>query len=101
MTKQDLILIDTICSKYEIDVDFMQSLDDIGLINILTIEQSNFIPIDRINDLEKIIRLNNDLQINLEGIDIIFNLLDKVDKLENELATINKRLKLYEDDFEY
>ncbi len=101
MTKQDLILIDTICSKYEIDVDFMQSLDDIGLINILTIEQSNFIPIDRINDLEKIIRLNNDLQINLEGIDIIFNLLDKVDKLENELATINKRLKLYEDDIEY
>ncbi len=101
MTKQDLILIDTICSKYEIDVDFMQSLDDIGLINILTIEQSHFISVDRINDLEKIIRLNNDLQINLEGIDIIFNLLDKVDKLENELATINKRLKLYEDDIEY
>jgi hypothetical protein len=36
------------------------------------------------------------LEINIEGIDIAFNLLKKIDELENEIISIKNRLKIYE-----
>jgi hypothetical protein len=44
------------------------------------------------------IRLHHELEINLEGIDTIFNLLRKIDGLKNELANTKNRLKFYEGD---
>ncbi|MDO9136514.1 MAG: chaperone modulator CbpM [Lutibacter sp.] len=42
------------------------------------------------------IRMHLDLNINIEGIDIAFNLLQKIDELENELISIKNRLRIYE-----
>jgi hypothetical protein len=67
-----------------------------GLIQIEIIEQNQFIHQDQIRDLEKIIRLHNELNVNLEGIDIVFNLLEKERELRNELNTLKNKLRLYE-----
>jgi hypothetical protein len=37
-----------------------------------------------------------ELNINIERIDIAFNLLQKIDELENELISIKNRLRIYE-----
>lgn len=98
MTDQDLIPTQTICSLYSIEVPFVDTLNNMGLIRILKIENNQFIHQDQINDLEKIIRLYNDLNVNLEGIDIVFNLLNKERKLKRELITLKNRLRLYENE---
>ena len=49
-------------------------------------------------DLEKIVRLHNELNVNLEGIDVVFNLLEKERKLRKELNAVKNRLRLYEND---
>jgi hypothetical protein len=77
-------------------MSFFSSLNEIGLIQITNIEESNYIHQDKINDIEKIIRIHRDLEINIEGIDIAFNLLQKIDELENELNTLKNRLRIYE-----
>lgn len=98
MAQQDLILIETLCTHYEVEVSFFDALDSVGLIEIETIEQERFIHKDRIGDLERMIRIHHELNINMEGIDAVFNILKRVDELQNELTAIKNRLNLYEND---
>jgi len=96
MSKENFIPLQKLCELYKVEMTFFSSLNEIGLIQITTIEESNYIHLDKINDLEKMIRMHRDLEINIEGIDIAFNLLQKIDELENELISIKNRLKIYE-----
>ncbi len=98
MKTQQFILIKTLCSQYNIDISFVDSLNKIGLIEIEIINQNQFIHQDQISDLEKMIRLHHELNVNIEGIDIVFNLLEKERALRNELNALKNRLRLYEND---
>ena len=96
MSDQNLILIDTLCPHYEIEISFFEDIISHGLITIITIENKRFINKDDIGDLEKIVRLSNELNINIEGIDVILNLLQKEKELQEELIYLRNRLSLYE-----
>jgi hypothetical protein len=98
MNNQYLIPAQTICSHYDIEISFVDELNRMGLITIEIIEQNHFIHQDQITDLEKIIRLYNELNLNLEGIDVVFNLLKKERELKAEINALRNRLRLYEAD---
>ncbi len=98
MNEKRLVSIQTLCSHYNIEISFVDALNQMGLIHIEIIEQNHYVHQDQISDLEKIIRLHNELNMNLEGIDVVFNLLEKERKLRNELNVLRNRLKLYEND---
>jgi hypothetical protein len=98
MIKKHLISTQTICSHYNIEISFVDALYKMGLIQIEIIEQNQYIHQDQIGNLEKIIRLHNELNVNLEGIDVVFNLLEKERELRNELIALKNRLRLYEND---
>jgi hypothetical protein len=95
-TETHYISITTLCSQYEIELSFVNSLNQMGLIQIEVVEKDQCIHRDRISDLEKIIRLHYDLNVNLEGIDVVFNLLEKERALRDELTTLRNRLRIYE-----
>jgi hypothetical protein len=96
MSKENFIPIHKLCKLYQVEMSFFSNLNEIGLIQITTIEQSHYVHQDKINDIEKIIRIHRDLDLNIEGIDIVFNLLQKIDDLENEMITMKNRLRFYE-----
>lgn len=96
MSLDNLISINTLSTQYNIEISFFSNLNEFDLIEIITIEQVQYIQVDKINDLEKIIRIHNELGINMEGIDVVFNMLTKINELENELISIKNRLGLYE-----
>ncbi|MEN2283480.1 chaperone modulator CbpM [Algoriphagus sp. SE2] len=98
MIEAHFISTKTICTHYEIEISFVNELSKMGLIQIEEIEQDQFIHQDQISDLEKIIRLHHDLDLNLEAIDVIFNLLEKERELRKEVSILKNRLKLYESD---
>jgi hypothetical protein len=98
MASQDLILIETLCFHYKIEISFIKDLENIGLIKIETFENNKFIHQDKINDLEKMIRLHHELNVNIEGIDIVFNLLQKEVQLKEKVNALKSRLRLYEND---
>lgn len=99
MATQQLILIETLCTHYQIEHSFIDALETMGLIEIKIIEQSKFIQQDCINDLEKMIRIHQELNVNIEGIDVVFNLLSKLETLQNELKTVKNRLNIYESEW--
>ena len=98
MNEKHLISAQTLCSHYNIEISFVDSLNKIGLIQVEIIEQNQYIHQDQISDLEKIIRLHYELNVNLEGIDVVFNLLEKERNLRDELNALRNRLRLYENE---
>jgi hypothetical protein len=98
MNEKPLISTQTLCYNYNIEISFVTALNTMGLIQIEIIEEKQFIHQDQISDLEKIIRLHNELNVNLEGIDVVFNLLEKERALRDELNALKNRLRLYEND---
>lgn len=97
MSAGRLILIDQLCSHYEVEESFFSHLQEFGFIEIQILEGSYFIQEDKIEHVEKIMRMRHDLNINLEGIDTILHLLEKINSLQAELTTTRNRLRLYED----
>ncbi|WP_339815976.1 chaperone modulator CbpM [uncultured Imperialibacter sp.] len=91
------IPIETLCEHYKVETTFFISLGEIGLIEIETIEQAQYVHEDQMNAVEKMIRMHHELDVNIEGIDVVFNLLNKIEALQTELNQVRSRLRLYED----
>lgn len=96
MIEHNLISIPVLCKHYEIDLLYFDELFKMGLINIEIIEETQYVAEDQIGHLEKIIRLQSDLNLSLDGIDIVFNLLDKERRLQDEINVLKNKLSLYE-----
>src|SRR6187431_1415686 len=96
MKTDNLILLKTVSSHYEVELSFFNHLQDLGLIEIQIIEQSPYIHSDQMHNLERIIRMHNELDVNFEGIDVILNLLQKIEYLQKDLIASQNRLRLYE-----
>lgn len=98
METQKYIPVVHLCDLYQIEISFFKDLNDIGLIEMVSTENSAYVHEDKLYQVERIIRIHRELNINIEGIDVVMNLLEKVDKLQNEVYSIQSRLRLYEDD---
>ena len=96
MNMENLIPIPILCAHYEVEMSFFTNLNEMGLLEIKTIETSQYIDSDAVHEIEKMVRMHQELDVNIEGIDIVFNLLQKIDVLQNELTALKNRLRLYE-----
>jgi hypothetical protein len=96
MIEENLVPISTLCVHYEVEMSFFSELNEYGLIEIDKQEQTECIRVERIPEIEKMIRIHRDLRVNMEGIDVVWNLLQKMDELQNELTAMRSRLRLYE-----
>ena len=99
MELKDFIPIVQLCEHYSVEISFFNELHEEGLISITTLEQTSYLHQDKISDVEKMIRIHQELNINTEGFDAVFNLLQKIDSLQNELNKLHNRLRLYENDY--
>ena len=96
METQELIVIDVFCKEYQIEMNFIQVLEEFGLIQTIAHQQQKYIAKNQLVFIEKIIRLHNDLNINKEGIEVILNLQEKENQLLSEINYLRKRLEIYE-----
>jgi phage terminase small subunit len=96
MKKETLIPLDQLCSNYSVEMSFFSNLNETGLIEIRKIDQMEYIHQESLDHIEKIIRIYHELELNPEGIDVVFNLLQKIEDLQEELRSVKNRLRLYE-----
>ncbi|MDZ4205450.1 MAG: chaperone modulator CbpM [Bacteroidales bacterium] len=96
MQRKRLIAVDEFCAKHDIEVSFVRSLQQIGLIEIITVEATGFIDADQLQQLEKNVRFHYELDINLAGIETITHLLQRINKMQDEIASLRNKLRLYE-----
>ncbi len=96
METQELIIVEVFCKEYQIELTLIEDLEDFGLIETIVHQDDKYVNKNQLADIEKIIRLHNELNINKEGIEIILDLLNKVNHINNEVKQLKDRLNLYE-----
>jgi hypothetical protein len=96
METENLIPVHQVITHHKVEVSFLDSLYEIGLIEITTVEETRYVFKDQLGELERMIRLHYELDINLEGIEAITHLLQRVNSLQEELNAAKNRLRVYE-----
>ena len=96
MQTEYLISVDEFCASNNIEISFISSLQQTGLIEITTIKETGFIDTNQLQQLEKYIHLYYELDINLEGIETIMHLLQRINSLQDEINSLRNRLRFYE-----
>jgi hypothetical protein len=96
MYMENLIATNDFCTNHHIEISFINSLQETGLIEITTILDKDYLHVSQLTQLEKFVRLHYDLEINPEGIDSISHLLEQIIDMQNELIALKNRLRFYE-----
>jgi hypothetical protein len=97
MTKQDnYITITEFCNSHSITTQFIIQLHEFGLLEIIKKRKIYYLSHEELSKAEKIVRLYKDLDINLEGIEVINQLLHRIESLQGEIISLKNRLRLYE-----
>ena len=94
MNIKNLIPANEFCVHYNIGISFISLLHENGLIKMITIEETSYIHKNQLPDLERIIRFHSELDINIEGIETITHLLNRINELQNEITNLKTRLNL-------
>ena len=97
METAQLVPLNTFCLHHQVDLTFINSLQRFGLIETITVEDISFIPEEKITELEKLVRLYHELDINLEGLDVITHLLNRMKTMQDEIILLRNRLARYEE----
>ena len=91
MEQGNLIPAKDLCIYHNIEYSFVHDLEDSGLINVTSVKQEVFIPEEEIQKFEKFIRLHYDLDINVEGLETINYLLEKMERLQREIVQLRNK----------
>jgi hypothetical protein len=96
MQNENLIPAEVCCAHYNIKLSFIQLLNQYGFIHMVSIEQEHFIDLNELQKLEKFIRMHYELDINMEGIEAINFLLERVKNMQDEITYLKSKLNVYE-----
>jgi len=91
----NLIAATDICTYHGIEYTFIDSLREAGLVKFKIVKRNTYVPETELQKLEKLVSLY-ELDINVAGIEAISHLLDRVEKLQEDMRYLKNRLSLYE-----
>lgn len=91
----ELIIVSEYCHKCHIDSSFIDLLEEIGLIEIQLEGGEHYLLLSQLPEVERYSRMYYDLSINLEGIDAIHHLLERMELMRREMNRLRSRLLVY------
>lgn len=92
MKQEDLISVGEFCRHYSVEMGFIHALHRAELIEVVVIRDELYVHPDQLAHLERMARFHYDLNINLEGIEVINRLLQRIDQMHQEIVTLRNRL---------
>lgn len=69
---------------YNIEMSFLESLEDSGLLHIQIENEVKYVSYSDLPALERFTNWHYDLDVNMPGIEIISNLLQKIETMQQE-----------------
>lgn len=96
MQTENLIAIEEFCAIHNIEISFIRSLQQTGLIEITIVKETGFINACQLPQLEQFIRFYYELDINIEGIETIIHMLQRISTMQDEITALKNRLRIYE-----
>lgn len=96
METTEMILATEFCMHHQIEMSFIYSLKNSGLLVTVIIEEQLYIPVNELKSLESMLLFYNTLDINMEGIETVTYLLQKINNLQQQILELNNKLSVYE-----
>lgn len=96
MESINMIPVSEFCIYHNIELSFIYSLNESGLIDITSIEEKIYVPVSQLKHLEQLIRLNQEMDINIEGIEAITHLLQRIKDMQQNIVQLTNKLSFYE-----
>ena len=97
MKTENLIKANDFCVYHNVEFTFINSLQQAGLVDVKEVDQTIFIPESQLKKLQKIISLY-ELDINIEGIEAITHMLDRIEQMQENMRALRNKLKFYEEE---
>ncbi|MDM1555677.1 chaperone modulator CbpM [Chryseobacterium indologenes] len=85
---------------YNIEITFFDELVDYGLLNIQIENEVHYLMYEDLPDLEKFANWHYDLEINLPGLEVIHNMLKKLETLKRRNRELMNKLSAINDQYE-
>jgi len=98
MTTEQLIAVEVFATHQGVEAAFVHDLHERGLIHITVVREQHYLEPEQLSRVEQLARMHYDLDINLEGLEAISHLLDRMDAAQRDLRALRDRLRLYEVD---
>lgn len=98
MQTNEMIPAEEFCIHHNIETSFIYSLKEAGLIEVSTVNNKTYVPVNQLHNLEKLVRFYYELDINLEGIETIAYLLQRMNEMQQKIVQLSNRLSLYENE---
>ena len=95
MAAQKLIAVKEFCAFHHISTELVHELYRNEVIDLVMIKRTGYIEEKNLSHFEKAVRLYNDLQVNIEGIQTILHLLSHIEKKEAEITSLRNQLDFY------
>ena len=92
MRQENYISIKTFCEHHGVQESFVLSMQEFELLRVDHVEEEAFIPMEELPILEKMVRLHRELDINPEGIQAVYHLLEQVQNLQQEVVALRRKL---------
>ena len=96
MSNEELIPATDFCAHHCIDVSFLQSLQEYGLVELTTVKETAYLHPEQLETVEKFVRLHYDLALNFESLDVIHHILERMEAVQAEVNTLRNRLRFLE-----
>ncbi|CAM4059851.1 chaperone modulator CbpM [Flavobacterium antarcticum] len=96
MENTELIIVEVFCAEYRVEPALIEELNEFGLIDFVQTNGQNYIHSDHLRQIEKIIQFHNELNINKEGIEVILDLLERINTANQHAKYLQDKLRLYE-----
>jgi chaperone modulatory protein CbpM len=96
METEQLILVETFCMSHNVELSFISSLEEYGLVEITKKEDHAYIPESTLKDMEQLVRLHHDLDINVESMEAIKYLLEQLQQKDAEINRLRNQVRFYE-----
>ena len=98
MEAENMIPVSEFCIYHNIELSFIYSLRESGLIDITSVEEKIFVPVSQLKHLEQLMRLKQEMDINIEGIETIAHLLQRIKDLQQHIVQLNNKLAFYQNE---
>ena len=96
MANEGMVAAKEFCISHNVEITFLHTLCQSGLLEITTIDEIVFINLDWLPELEKLVRLHYEMDINPEGIETVCHLLQRMNEMQEEMRVLKNRLSVYE-----
>lgn len=96
MEEQEWIPATIFCESHQIDGAFIEDLAQYGLVELRVEENKQLLPFSSLPQLEKMLRLHFDLGINYEGLDTVMHMLERMERMQMELARLRNKAEAFE-----